>query len=56
VRVRRPERRVAPRVLADAYPGRTVELVDARDIFAFGGGIHCITQQQPPPPAPGGRA
>jgi agmatine deiminase len=34
-------------ILAAAYPGRTVELVDARDIFAFGGGIHCITQQQP---------
>lgn len=34
-------------LLADAYPGRTVDLVDARDIFAFGGGIHCITQQQP---------
>jgi agmatine deiminase len=34
-------------ILAEAYPGRTVERVDARDIFAFGGGIHCITQQQP---------
>ncbi|MYS82308.1 agmatine deiminase family protein [Embleya scabrispora] len=29
------------------FPGRTIELVDARDIFANGGGIHCITQQQP---------
>jgi agmatine deiminase len=34
-------------ILGQSYPGRTVELVDARDIFAFGGGIHCITQQQP---------
>nr|WP_276201931.1 agmatine deiminase family protein [Corynebacterium sputi] len=40
----------ARKILADAYPGRTVELVDARDIFAFGGGIHCITQQQPAVP------
>lgn len=37
----------AVRVLQAAYPGREVVLVDARDIFAFGGGIHCITQQQP---------
>lgn len=37
----------AAEILAEAYPGRTVEPVDARDIFAFGGGIHCITQQQP---------
>jgi agmatine deiminase len=37
----------AREILAASYPGRTVELVDARDIFAFGGGIHCITQQQP---------
>ncbi|MGD3105913.1 agmatine deiminase family protein [Streptomyces sp. YGL11-2] len=29
------------------FPGRTVTLVDARTIFAAGGGIHCITQQQP---------
>jgi len=42
-----PHDDVAAAVLSDAYPDRTVELVDARDIFAFGGGIHCITQQQP---------
>ncbi|CAI3792108.1 agmatine deiminase family protein [Pseudarthrobacter sp. MM222] len=42
-----PNDAVAAGILERAYPGRTVELVDARDIFAFGGGIHCITQQQP---------
>ncbi|MFD5278355.1 agmatine/peptidylarginine deiminase [Pseudarthrobacter sp. NPDC058362] len=42
-----PNDKVAADILAEAYPGRAVELVDARDIFAFGGGIHCITQQQP---------
>nr|WP_255411591.1 agmatine deiminase family protein [Blastococcus sp. TBT05-19] len=34
-------------ILADAYPGRRVVTVDARPIFSRGGGIHCITQQQP---------
>lgn len=34
-------------VLTDAYPGRAVVQVDARPLFARGGGIHCITQQQP---------
>lgn len=29
------------------FPTRTVTLVDARTIFAAGGGIHCVTQQQP---------
>ncbi|MFI0242440.1 agmatine/peptidylarginine deiminase [Streptomyces sp. NPDC016845] len=29
------------------FPARTVTLVDARTIFAAGGGIHCVTQQQP---------
>jgi agmatine deiminase len=29
------------------FPDRTVTLADARTIFAAGGGIHCITQQQP---------
>lgn len=34
-------------LLEGAYPGRRVVTVDAREIFARGGGIHCITQQQP---------
>jgi agmatine deiminase len=38
---------VAKRILESAYPGREVVLVDARELFARGGGIHCITQQQP---------
>jgi len=37
----------AREILADAYPGRTVVTVDARPILERGGGIHCITQQQP---------
>ena len=37
----------AREILADAYPGRRVVTVDSRPIFARGGGIHCITQQQP---------
>ncbi|WP_272599866.1 agmatine deiminase family protein [Solirubrobacter phytolaccae] len=37
----------AAAIMADAYPGRRVELVDARPLFARGGGIHCITQQEP---------
>ncbi len=37
----------ARELLAEAYPGREVVTVDARPIFARGGGIHCITQQQP---------
>jgi agmatine deiminase len=37
----------AREVLAAAYPGRDVVQIDARPIFDRGGGIHCITQQQP---------
>ena len=37
----------AAQLMADAYPGRRIVLVDARPLFARGGGIHCITQQQP---------
>ncbi|MGN6162124.1 MAG: agmatine deiminase family protein [Marmoricola sp.] len=34
-------------ILAQAYPGREIVRIDARPLFARGGGIHCITQQQP---------
>lgn len=37
----------ALRILSEAYPGRKVVGIDARELFARGGGIHCITQQQP---------
>jgi agmatine deiminase len=36
----------AAAILEEAY-GRPVVTIDARPIFARGGGIHCITQQQP---------
>jgi agmatine/peptidylarginine deiminase len=39
----------AAAILAEQYPGRKVVAVDARPLFERGGGIHCITQQQPAP-------
>ncbi|MDQ0822708.1 agmatine deiminase [Arthrobacter sp. V4I6] len=42
-----PNDEKALRILAHAYPGRRVVGIDARELFARGGGIHCITQQQP---------
>ncbi|GAB3476737.1 agmatine deiminase family protein [Amycolatopsis cihanbeyliensis] len=48
-----PRDAAAAEVLGRAFPGRTVELVDARGIFAHGGGIHCVTQQQPATPPRG---
>lgn len=33
--------------LKRAYPGRQVVSLELRDLFRGGGGIHCITQQQP---------
>lgn len=37
----------AREILERVYPGRKVVTVDSRPIFARGGGVHCITQQQP---------
>ncbi len=34
-------------ILQEVYPGREVVGVDARPLYDRGGGIHCITQQQP---------
>jgi agmatine deiminase len=34
-------------VLADCFPGRDILQIQATDIVAGGGGIHCITQQEP---------
>ena len=42
-----PNDDVAASILDGVYPDREIVLHDARDIFACGGGIHCITQQQP---------
>ena len=44
-----PRDRPAMEALAAAYPGRQVVGIDARPLFARGGGIHCITQQEPLP-------
>ena len=37
----------AKRKLEEAFPGRKVVQVDAENINLGGGGLHCITQQQP---------
>jgi agmatine deiminase len=37
----------AREIMEHVYPGRRAVTVDSRAIFARGGGIHCITQQQP---------
>lgn len=37
----------AAAILRDAYPGREVVPLEARPLFERGGGVHCITQQQP---------
>jgi agmatine deiminase len=42
-----PNDDVAKGILEEVYPGREIRLIDARPIFDRGGGIHCITQQQP---------
>jgi len=42
-----PNDEKARAVLADCFPGRDILQIDAMDIVEGGGGIHCITQQEP---------
>lgn len=42
-----PADKEAKALLREVYPGREIVLLDATELFARGGGIHCITQQQP---------
>ena len=42
-----PHDESARTVLADCFPGRDIMQIDALDIVQGGGGIHCITQQEP---------
>src|SRR6185295_17727954 len=37
----------ARRIVADCFVGRDIMQIDALDIVQGGGGIHCITQQEP---------
>jgi agmatine deiminase len=46
-----PSDEEALELLARLYPDRHIEPVDGREIFAHGGGVHCITQQEPRIPA-----
>jgi len=42
-----PNDQQAKEILEAAYLGREVVMVPAKDVFSGGGGIHCITQQEP---------
>jgi agmatine deiminase len=42
-----PQDEKARAVIADCFPDRDILQIDALDIVQGGGGIHCITQQEP---------
>ena len=42
-----PSGKLAAAIMAKAFPDRRIVQVPAHDIVQGGGGIHCITQQQP---------
>lgn len=42
-----PNDAVANRIIQSLYPNRTVVGIDVRNLYANGGMIHCVTQQQP---------
>jgi len=37
----------AEAILASLFPGRDVHMIDARTLWSNGGGIHCVTNDQP---------
>lgn len=47
-----PMDQAAYKTIAAAFPDRRVTQIDASDLVHGGGGIHCITQQQPAASAP----
>ena len=44
-----PNDALAKNALQKLYPGRTVVGIDVRNLYAQGGMVHCVTQQQPVP-------
>ncbi|WP_166925295.1 agmatine deiminase family protein [Flavobacterium poyangense] len=42
-----PNDSVANKIIAGLYPGRKVIGIDVRNLYANGGMVHCVTQQQP---------
>lgn len=42
-----PNDAVANKIIEGLYPGRKVIGIDCRNLFANGGMVHCVTQQQP---------
>ncbi len=42
-----PNDAVANNIIQQLYPGRTVIGIDVRDLYQYGGMVHCVTQQQP---------
>jgi agmatine deiminase len=42
-----PQDRAMVELFARLFPDRVIEMCDATSLFAWGGGIHCITQQEP---------
>lgn len=39
--------KVAYQLFSRLFPAHQITQIDALDVFVGGGGIHCITQQQP---------
>ncbi len=46
-----PNDAVAISILETVHPARTAVGIDVRDLYAYGGMVHCITQQRPFDPA-----